>query len=155
MNWPWRKKKAIYQPNRFHTIKRLELFGMLQGFWPKLSVCSVYMADEIYVLPARANVEGILQDSKIDEYIYQHEIFECNNYALLLHAYVIHKRYKDFQEGKLLKEQSYSQAFGQIWINMHALNIAITHDEGILLVEPQTDKIKKPNKKLDVTFIRI
>jgi len=155
MKWPWRKKKPIYQPNEFHTIKRLEIFEKLQCLWPKLSPSSVFMADETYVLPSRAEVEKALQDSKIDKYVYTDELWDCDNYALLLHAYVIRKRYEDFRKGKLAKEQCYSLAFGQIWTDIHAINIALTYDEDILLIEPQTDEIRKAEKGLNITFIRI
>ena len=141
---------------------------MLLDFWPKLSPRSTFLSKEIYVMPSRKDVEEILAQSLIDKYEYTAStgtagnsgILICGDYALLLHAYVIRKRYRDAQSGKIPVGQMYALTLGQIWSRnyyqgAHAVNLAVTHDEGILLALPQVDEIRKPEKGLTIDFIRM
>ena len=155
-----KKKKPIHRKNDLNVITRNEVFKTIVDYWPKINPHNIKLADGMYVCPSRKEVEKILFDSKVDEHIYQDGILDCDDYALLLHAYVIRKRYKDFQEGKIDKEQRYPRAFGQIWhrdpkIGGHAINLCITSDKEILFIEPQTDKIRKASKEAIIDFIRI
>ena len=168
-NWFRKKKKRlIYQDNEFHTIKKIEMFNMLLDFWPKLSPRSTFLSKEMYIMPSREDIEKILAQSLIDEYDYTAStgdtgnagILICGDYGLLLHADVIKERYKDAQAGKIPVGQLYALTFGQIWFQdyyrgAHAVNLAITHDEGILFALPQIDEIRKPEKGLTVDFIRM
>ncbi|UCB50937.1 MAG: hypothetical protein JSW56_08820, partial [Deltaproteobacteria bacterium] len=70
------------------------------------------------------------------------EIMDCDDHALILHAFVIQKRYRQVEKGKLKKPQWYPWAFGQAWgykfrgtKRSHAVNICITRDEKVLLID--------------------
>ena len=169
MNWPWHKKKrSTYQPNRFHTIKKLEIFDMFLDLWPKLSSHSVYLSKDMYIMPSRKKVEQMLVVSDVDKMFYTADkqssgnsgILICGDYALLLHSDVIRARYENAQKGKIPAEEMYSLAFGQIWFQHpvhgpHAVNLVVTHDEGILFALPQIDELRKAEKGLTVDFVRM
>lgn len=160
-NWLFRKKKKpIQQTSARHVITMAEVFQILIEYWPKINPHDIKLADGMYVCPTRAEVEKILFDSKIDEMIYKAEIADCDNFAVLLYAYVLRKRYEDYNAGLLPRDGLYSLTFGEIWYKdpiqgSHAINIAITSDAGILFIEPQTDRVWKAEKSAVVSFIRI
>jgi hypothetical protein len=123
--------------------------------WPKFNPGRLYLADRTYVMPSKKEVEKLLFDSRIDEYVHtahssspKSGILDCDDFTLLLHAYVVRKRYEDFKAKKLPKDQQYPLAFGEIWYNdpnigLHSINICFSRDKGILLIEPQSDEIWK------------
>ena len=155
-----KKKKPVIKDNEFHLIAREAVFGKFLSYWPKLNPASVHLGDDIYVMPSKEELKRLLHKSRVDEYIYSDGILECNKYALLLFADIVRERYKDFHAGNISKNQLYSLTLGQIWyrdplIGSHAINLCITHDEGILFAEPQNDKIRKADKKVPVDFINI
>lgn len=159
-NWFKKKKKPIQQAKNRHVITMAEVFKTLVDYWPKINPRDIKLADGMYVCPTRAEVEKTLFDSKIDEMIYIAEINDCDNFAVLLYAYVLRKRYEDYNAGLTLKGGLYSLTVGEMWYENpiagpHAINIAITSDAGILFIEPQTDRVWKAEKSAVVSFIRI
>jgi hypothetical protein len=146
---------------------RLKLIEIWPELNPKLNSGRLNVADVLYVMPSEKEVKKMLFDSQIDSYVHTaHTIspisglLDCDDFALLLHAHVVKTRYNDFKAGKIPKSQLYPLAFGQIWyidpkIGFHAINICITHDKGVLLIEPQNDKIWKAKKGTVVKLVRI
>lgn len=157
-SWLFKKKK---KPNPISVILQgNKLLVKLLDVWPKLNPGRLWLEDVNYIMPTRKELEAILFASKVDSYEYVPEIEDCGDFALLLHADVIRKRYKDYKAGKIHEDQQFPLAFGQIWyqdpiMGSHAINICITCDDGILLIEPQQDKIRKPDKNMTISFIRI
>ena len=157
-NW-FRKKEYTYDYD-WPILPRNRVLGKLLGVFPEVNPSRVYLADNYYVMPSKAYIEQLLFTSQVDDRRYISEMQDCDDYALLLHAYVIRARYKMFEEDKIKKNKQYPLAFGQIWYkdkktSLHANNICITHDVGILLIEPQADKIWKPKGDIFIDFIRI
>ena len=157
LNW-LRRKKAQPIVNDSVVLTGNEIYNRL------FEICDVkpkqlWFEDVKYVMPTRDELESTVLESKISTYEYIPEIEDCGDFALLLHAYTIRKRYADYKAGKIPKDQQYPWAFGQIWyidsINgYHAVNICMTRDVGILLIEPQTGKTRKAEKNITVNFIR-
>lgn len=159
LNKLFRKEKQLEADDQA-ILPGNKILGRLLEIWPELNPGYLWLADKTYIMPAKEGLKKLLFDSQIDRYAYKSELQDCDDYALLLHAYVIHERYKDFKEGKIPENQLYSLAFGQVWyrdkkIGYHAINICITCDKGILLIEPQQDKIWKPKKNMSIDFIRM
>jgi len=133
--------------------------------WPNLvysvvGATSILLADDNYILPKKDDIKKILKESLIDMYKYTVHSFDCDDYSLLAHAFIVQERYK-IKKNKLEKKQPW--AFGQAWGSKfngkevsHAVNICYTQDEGIIFIEPQTDKIWRANSEQDkVIFIRM
>ena len=135
-----------------------KVLSKLLACWPKFNPGRLWEADNSYIMPTRVELEKLLFDSVVDSYGYVSEILDCDDAALLLHADIIKQRYKDYKSGKIPKDQQFPLAFGQIWYQssrgLHAVNICITRDEGVLLIEPQTDKIWKPKGDMFIDFVR-
>lgn len=143
-----------------YLISRSDVFNMFIDFWSEIRPHSVYLADKTYITPLKEEVEEIVIDSHIDEYEYARDFFDCDDFALLLHAYVIHKRYRDFVKSEIPKDKMHPLAFGQIWYRdfftgAHSVNLCITRDAGILFIEPQKDKVREAKKGITIDFIRI
>lgn len=158
-------KTKTVKPHKISLVKRQELFEILTTFWPKLDPHRVYLADRNYVLPPKEDVLRILKESQIDKFVHtagtigaDSGLFDCDDFSLLLQAFIIRKRYEDFQKGKIPKNQLFPLAFGQIWyqeiMGSHAINICVTRDEGIVLIEPQTDKVWQAEQNITIDFLR-
>ena len=153
----FRKKKPI--DTKSITLTGNEIFNKLHNMWPSLTHGKIWFEDGKYLLPTRSELEKKLLESVVESYEYVPEIEDCGDFALLLHGDIIRSRYDDYKAGKIPDSQLYPWAFGQIWyqdtvMGPHAINICITSDEGILLVEPQSDEIRKATPNMVVFFIR-
>ena len=169
MGWfSWLFKKEEQKPvGNGVILPEYKLRYKLADIWTDLNPGKIYLADLLYVMPSEEEVRKLLFDSQIDSYVHtahtispKSGILDCDDFALLLHAYVIKRRYEDFKKGRIPKDQLYPLAFGQIWytdpkIGYHAINICITHDKGVLLIEPQNDEVWKADKDTPVRLIRI
>ncbi len=141
-------------------ITRPEVDVIFKKLWPNSYLA---MSDERYWKPTRSDVEKLVQDSFTERYLGTAEIMDCDDYALILHAFVIQKRYRQVERGKLKKPQWYPWAFGQAWGNKfqgnkvsHAVNIVITRDEKVLLIDTKRDRIWEADPDNDqITFVRM
>jgi len=123
---------------------------------------SAYVAssDDYYWTPTRKEVETLIADAFISDYIYIKELMDCDDFALILHAFVVQTRNQIVREGKIPLEEQYAWPFGEIWLTHfqgvatpHGMNFVVTSDEGLLLVEPQTDQIFVPSSVSDRPFL--
>lgn len=120
-----------------------ELRKMIWDTWPG---CSVHIPDKEYELPTRHRIWDELISSYFEDYKYQAETLDCDDYALLLHAWIRQQQYKEQWEKPL--------AFGEAWSRTHALNIVVLDDKSVWLVEPQTDALIAPDEH-DIIFVRL
>jgi hypothetical protein len=98
-----------------------------------------FVADGNYYLPTLEEIKTLIKKSFIEKYKYKIETFDCDDFALILHAWIRQKQYRDKWENPW--------AFGEVWgkfkkNEFHAMNFVITRDKGFLLIEPQTDEVK-------------
>jgi len=130
-------------------IQRQELIKQIKAVWLHLIDSLPYrtniaIPDSHYWLLTRRDVEWILSNTWINSYKQHLEGMDCDDSALLFHAFCRQERYKRMREAG--KSSWFSFAIGQAWgtkfkgqVSGHALNIAITRDEGIILMEPSND----------------
>jgi hypothetical protein len=151
-------------------INQNKIVKRIQKIWPYLTYgipgpTNIAIADETYWMPTRQKLEDLWTSTLLWQYQYSAEYMDCDDFALLLHALIVRDRYKQINEHKVPKGEWYSWAIGQCWGSRfknneggHAINIAFTSDEGVLLLEPQalpaTLKLNiwKPNKDEDQPF---
>ena len=117
------------------------------------------IADREYWWPAYDKVKSLLWDTYIDRYRYTLEMFDCDDFALVLHAFVVQERYRQIEKRKLSKDEWLPWAFGQVWgtkfqneVKDHAVNICVTSDKGVTLIEPQNDAIWSFNPANDILY---
>lgn len=99
--------------------------------------------DTEYTVPTLEEVKKLLKETFIEEYQYRANSFDCDDYSLILDAFVKQEGYK----------QGWSKpwAFGQVYgifpdysPEFHARNIVLTV-EGLYLIEPQLDEARGIN----------
>jgi hypothetical protein len=124
-------------------MNKLEIHLLLKRQWP--NAC-VHIPDKDYFLPSEYKIWDEIVSSYFEDYKYQSQIMDCDDYSLLLHAWIRQQQYR----------QQWSQplAFGEVWSKTHALNFVILDDKTIKLIEPQNDKLLNPNT-YDINFVRM
>ena len=149
-------------------ITREDLIKQLHALWPDLvdglpGPTNLAIPDNTYWLPSKRDLEWLVVDTFMEKYRYKAEVFDCDDFALVLHAFVVQNRYIEIEQRKLSKDEWFPWAFGQVWGTKfrgkptgHAINICLTRDEGVILLEPQNDQIWKADSNRDhVHFVRI
>ena len=140
-----------------------DLIKRLTDMWPDLKGF-IYNADGTYWMPTFRDLEWLMVDTFFNEYGWTREIFDCDDFSLCLHAFVVQGRYKQMMEKKLTKEERLPWSFGQAWmtkyrgnIDGHAINICITRDKGMILIEPQSDMLlwEANNETDNCYYVRI
>lgn len=136
-----------------------ELWDKLFAKWPNLNRHKVWFSDKGYILPTKKELEKAIFESPVSGYQYVPEIEDCDDFALLQHADIIRRRYDDYKAGRIPKNKQYPWAFGQIWYvspqGPHAINVCVSSDKGVLVIEPQNRKIWEPEKDIVISFIKI
>jgi len=147
-------------------ISRSDLVEKLHNIWPYLidghsKGGHIWIPDSSYWTLTKKDIEWILTDTWIDKYRYVAEGFDCDDSAMLFHAFCVQERYKRMRDANA--SGWFSFAIGQCWgtkfegkDTSHAINIAITSDEGVILFEPQNDRTWIADAGRDhVHFIRM
>jgi hypothetical protein len=135
-----------------------DLIDELKKHWGKLTEKNdIMVADKYYWAPSYDSLQDLVWRTYIDRYKYIKDAYDCDDFALSLHAFVVQTRYEEIYKRKVPKEEWYPWAFGQIWgykfrgvKGMHAINICLTSDRGLVLIEPQEDKIWRVNNEKDI-----
>ena len=141
------------------VIKIRKMFPNLIDGFPNPS--NIAMPDDNYWLMTKAEVETILRDTWIEKYKYVIDGFDCEDYSLIFHAFVIQERYKKMKKAGQTGWLPF--AIGQCWgtkfegkVRSHAINLAITSDAGIIFIEPQKDRVFIANPgDNDIYFLRM
>jgi len=115
-------------------MKASEIKRILFKVFPKLEV--PWCRDSDYGLPTIQQVKDFLEENDVNQYHFKEETFDCDDFALQLHAEV---------------KRQYHWAFGECFGDkikgvekLHNLNFFIAADDRQgYLVEPQTDEIWK------------
>ena len=147
---------------------RKNLIKQIHEIWPDLvdgypGPSNIAIPDNTYWLPTKRDLEWRVVDTFMDQYRYKAESFDCDDFALVLHAFVVQERYVQIERRELSKDEWFPWAFGQVWGTRfrgqpmgHAINVCLTSDDGIILLEPQNDQIWEANTDRDhVHFVRI
>jgi len=106
---------------------------------------SLQISDEQYYCPSLEDVTLLIEKNTSDKMEYIGDVFDCDDYALVLKAFFIKQAYKD-------KHRRYPYCMGMIMGGKlqgnipHAINFVITDKLEFYLIEPQQDEILKPTK---------
>jgi len=106
----------------------------------------IWLTDPAYIQLDFDNLVAVVKACSVKGFHAMGELWDCDNYALQLHARVQAYQYDLVKKGMLNTQNSW--AFGEcIGIDdgiftsgVHAVNIAIT-DKGVALIEPQEDRV--------------
>lgn len=115
---------------------------------------SLQISDEKYFCPSIDNVKLLIEKNTVDRLQYTDELFDCDDYAMLLKAHFIKSAYKN-------KKRRYPYSVGIIMGDLlgdipHAINFVITEKLKLLFIEPQNDTITSPTKSdAEIFFVYI
>lgn len=124
-------------------MKSKEIRKRLEGVFPDLRV--PWLRDTEYDLPSLDEVRAFVERSKVDEYHFSGEDFDCDDFALQLHAEVKREHHWAFGE-------AYGDRIKGVE-ERHNLNVFVADDGKVYLLEPQTDEIWRAEKGKDNILI--
>lgn len=126
-------------------ISSTDIRERLKDLWPDLRI--IILADSTYLPVNREKLEKIIKTSGVGEIDNIPLLGDCDDRALILHAYVNRTRACAAAFNWLPEHERFPWTFGEVFLakfqgfpTNHVVNIAIC-DEDILLVEPQGYKI--------------
>ncbi len=120
------------------TADQMQLRRILKDVWPGLWP---ELPDRTVLLPNLEQVQTLMGRTWLERYRYQLERFDCDDFALVAHAFVVQERYKSGDQ--------HGWAFGQVRglfdgaVTGHAMNWVVTDDKVVRYVEPQDDSVRR------------
>lgn len=107
-------------------ISKANLFNLVS------SADTIKLSDKFYKLVDISRLKKFLKYNRVDKLIYKKDKMDCDDFAVILN-------------GDVTRWDS-DLCFGEVWLHKpdgeyHAMNIAVTLDYEVVLVEPQTDEI--------------
>lgn len=110
------------------------------------SKAAITVSDRYYWAPSIDEVFDLMRRTWFEQYRYVIDTFDCDDFAVVCHAYVVQERYKHLHEKGLSPDEYYAWPFGQVTVSKptyyHRLNIVYAR-EGLYFVEPQNDNISE------------
>lgn len=114
------------------TVLRTQLDGKLRTTMG--DECQLHLADERYWLTPLKDVMDHIERSKVFELSYSDEVFDCDDFATLLHARMIESHWIN---GKRMLPHAFGEVWGVTPEGGHAINIMVNSDGAVRFVEPQ------------------
>ena len=135
-------------------MKTKELKRELRKIFPKLY--HIWFTDSEYSILKLTDLREILKDVSVKDFRFRSNVWDCDNFALQLHARIQKYQYDLIQLSEVKNHKSW--AFGEV-IGMkfrgeqknHTANICMT-DSGLMLIEPQNNKIWKAKQGDDFVY---
>ncbi len=110
------------------------------------SLDQIWLMDSIYEKLSLSNLKLVVKTCSVKGFKFIPDVWDCDNYALQLHARVRQLQYdliKAFPKPGRQYPWSFCEGVGiHNTQGVHAVNMALTSDAGIQYIEPQTDSIK-------------
>jgi len=110
------------------------------------------ISDAEYLIPTEVYLQYLAITSYVSRYKYAASVFDCDKYALILHAWIVQEGYKQkwirplaFGEARTVKKKGVK----------HAINVALVNDDNetpVRIIEPQTATLLMPDR-FDVSII--
>lgn len=126
---------------------------LLQELWSNLFM--IWLTDPSNEVMTMKLLHEVVRDCSVAHMDFIGTVWDCDNFALQLHARVQKTQYDMVKAGSAGQTPwAFGECMGTKFrgkMEDHAINIAIT-DEGICLIEPQTNEIWKASRKNDSPF---
>ena len=126
------------------TVTAKEAREILRGTWPGLK--HVWIFDQRLTLPTFQNVQEALSDVQGWPGRFYHELFDCDDYALVTHALV--KGWVASRDNKPVYNWAFGEAsFQDPELGVHNQNIFIAEDHKVWFYEPQDRQFVEPKNE--------
>lgn len=103
----------------------------------------LHISDNKYYLPSLEDSHRLLEESKVGEYQWHDEVFDCDDFAIMLKAHFCKDAYKHYERG-------HSHCLGIAWGQIprpHALNWVINNDRKLRFIDPMYGEIYLPQER--------
>lgn len=97
-----------------------------------LGQAKIYIADQWYYLPTLQEVFDFLDGDETDKEHYVSEFHDCDDFSFRL-------------MGQFHVKPWSAVPMAIVWSGVHAYNLIIVTQDGVFLIEPQTDAVFKPD----------
>jgi len=121
----WLPRIEVLKPEIVDIVDARTIRNRLREACPKLA--HTFLSDEEYQITNKRSIQKFLELDDTDKNKYVPVWFDCDDFSYRLMG--------QFHRGKWA-----CLAFGIAWSQTHAYNIAVL-DEGVFIIEPQTDKL--------------
>ena len=118
-----------------------------------------WLTEKVFISPKLEEIKAILQEASVAALKFIPNIQECDDFALHLHSKIKRIRGDWAATGKILAPEAFNWAFGECFgikfngiTKSHNVNIAVC-EEGIFLLEPQTNETWQFNQNQDTILI--
>jgi len=103
----------------------------------------ILLTDPVYYMPKFKDLKEFIRDDLGNEREFVDNLYACEEFSLSFLVALRQKRADDYLNNKLTNTMNWAVGlvFTQSHSKLHYQNIAITEDQGVLLIEPQADKI--------------
>ena len=106
-----------------------------------------WVPDKEFIIPTLAEVQAVIESTHVERLKFMDAINDCDDFALQLHAAVNLHRAEQARKMEIPSDQHVPWAFGEAFGIMfqgeryqHSCNVAAV-EEGVFLIEPQTDEM--------------
>ena len=148
--WRWWYRRLVN--GNEEILSTWQAAARLKTVWPNIKVTS---PDKSVIVLPLAEMTKDIKSFPYWLYKWISELYDCDDFALCLHAHMRIQRFKKHIANLIPDSQKYPSAFGQIWgsemmsvKSPHAVNVMIC-TEGIYVIEPQNGRIEKADPVRD------
>lgn len=114
-------------PNEWEKVDWTFVLDKLIEVYP---FAKIYLRDRYYYICPKQTIVDFLAMDKTDKERYLSEIFDCDDFSFRLMGQFDVMPYS-------------ALAFGIAWSRTHAYNVVVVTNEGVFVVEPQSDEMLK------------
>jgi len=103
----------------------------------------LHMSDEKYYLPSIDDSSRLIEESKVSEYQWVDEVFDCDDFAIMLKAHFCKNAYKN-------QKRRHSHCLGIVWgmvPRSHALNWMVNDDLKLRFIDPMYGEVFLPEDR--------
>ncbi len=117
-----------------NKITKTEIINLFK----KYNLKRIRILDRHYKLINKKEIEKFLKSDNVSFNKYKKEIYDCDDFALVLLGRI--------------KNKFHGASVGLAISKTHAFNFFIDENKKVWIIEPQTDKIINPNSKLKTKY---
>lgn len=111
----------------------------------------LHIGDESYYMPSLEDAMRLVEESRVCEYTWCDEAFDCDDFAVMLKAHFCRDAYRN-------NVRRHAHCFGIVWgmiPRSHACNWMINADMKLRFVDPMFNEIYEPVEKARYVWMMI
>lgn len=116
-------------PDHWERVDWTDILDMLLEVYP---FAKIYLSDRYYYLPSLEDIFDFLDGDETDKEHYVSEFHDCDDFSFRL-------------MGQFHIKPWSAIAIAIVWSGVHAYNLVVVTQEGVFLIEPQTDEVFRPD----------